>query len=205
MKKTLIALTVLLSSAMIATAQQKSPEALRSAVEKAESAAENPKKAEKPDTWMKIGKAYVDAYNGPVGQLWLGASQTELQLVTGNAKPLSVETVDLGGTPCQKQVFADKDLYFNQNGQLVLINVTKPVYDDALASALKAYTRAGELDVAGKKTKPIVAALDDIAAKYLNDGMNAYTLGNLKEASADFENAAKAAGTAPSNRLQDLP
>ena len=35
MKKTLIALTVLLSSAMIATAQQKSPEALRSAVDKA--------------------------------------------------------------------------------------------------------------------------------------------------------------------------
>ena len=181
MKKTLIALTVLLSSAMIATAQQKSPEALRSAVDKAETAAENPKKAGKPDTWMKIGKAYVEAYNGPVGQLWLGASQAELQLVTGNAQPLSVETVDLGGTPCQKQVFADKDLYFNQNGQLVLINVTKPVYEDALAKALEAYARAGELDVAGKKTKPLVAALDDIAAKYLNDGMNAYTLGELKE------------------------
>lgn len=201
MKKTLIALTVLLSSAMIATAQQKSPEALRSAVEKAETAAENPKKAGKPDTWMKIGKAYVEAYNGPVGQLWLGASQAELQLVTGNAQPLSVETVDLGGTPCQKQVFADKDLYFNQNGQLVLINVTKPVYEDALAKALEAYAKAGELDVAGKKTKPIVAALDDIAAKYLNDGMNAYTLGELKEASFDFENAARAASTAPSNRL----
>lgn len=201
MKKTLIALTVLLSSAMIATAQQKSPEALRSAVDKAETAAENPKKAGKPDTWMKIGKAYVEAYNGPVGQLWLGASQAELQLVTGNAQPLSVETVDLGGTPCQKQVFADKDLYFNQNGQLVLINVTKPVYEDALAKALEAYAKAGELDVAGKKTKPLVAALDDIAAKYLNDGMNAYTLGELKEASLDFENAAKAAATAPSNRL----
>ena len=141
MKKTLIALTVLLSSAMIATAQQKSPEALRSAVDKAETAAENPKKAGKPDTWMKIGKAYVEAYNGPMGQLWIGASQAELQLVTGNAQPLSVETVDLGGTPCQKQVFADKDLYFNQNGQLVLINVTKPVYEDALAKALEAYAK----------------------------------------------------------------
>ncbi len=201
MKKTLIALTVLLSSAMIATAQQKSPEALRSAVEKAEVAAENPKKAEKPDTWMKIGKAYVDAYNGPVGQLWLGASQTELQLVTGNAKPLSVETVDLGGTPCQKQIFADKELYFNQNGQLVLINVTKPVYDDALAKALEAYAKAGELDVAGKKTKALVAALDDISAKYLNDGMNAYTLGDLRTSSQKFEYSAKAAATAPDNRV----
>ena len=201
MKKTLIALTVLLSSAMIATAQQKSPEALRSAVEKAEAAAENPKKAGKPDTWMKIGKAYVDAYNGPAGQLWTGASQAEIQLVTGNAQPISVETVELGGSPCQKQVFADKELYFNQQGQLVLIKVTKPVYEDALAKAVEAYAKAGELDPAGKKSKAITEALNDISGKYLTEGMNEYTLGNLKTSSLDFENAANAAMTPPSNRL----
>lgn len=201
MKKTLIALTVLLSSAMLATAQQKSPEALRTAVEKAEAAAENPKKAEKPDTWMKIGKAYIDAYNGPAGQLWIGATQAEIQLVAGNAQPVSTETVDLGGTPCQKQVYADKDLYFNQQGQLVLIDVTKPVFDDALEEALGAYAKAGELDIAGKKTKPIAAALEDISSKYLNDGMNAYTLGDLKTSSIKFENAAKAAATAPCSRI----
>ncbi len=201
MKKTLIALTVLLSSAIMVTAQQKSPEALRTAVEKAEAAAENPKKAEKPDTWMKIGKAYVDAYNGPAGQLWIGASQAELQLVTGNAQPISVETVELSGSPCQKQVFADKELYFNQQGQLVLINVTKPVYGDALAKAVEAYAKAGELDVAGKKSKAITEALNDISGKYLNDGMNAYTLGDLRTSSIDFENAANAAMTPPSNRL----
>lgn len=201
MKKTLIALTVLLSSAFMATAQQKSPEALRSAVEKAVVAAENPKKAEKPDTWIKLGKAYVDAYNGPAGQLWIGASQAEIQLVGGNAQPISVETADLGGTVCQKQVFADKELYFNQQGQLVLINVTKPVYDDALGLALNAYARAGELDAAGKKTKVIVAALDDISSKYLNDGMTAYTLGDLKTSSEKFENAAAAAATAPSCKI----
>ncbi len=201
MKKTLIALTVLLSSAMIAAAQQKSPEALRSAVEKAQAAAENPKKAEKPDTWMKIGKAYLDAYNGPAGQLWLGASKAELQLIGGNEKPLSEEAVVLGGNACLKQVFADKDLYFNQNGQLVLINVTKPVYADALSSALEAYAKAGELDAAGKKTKPIVEALDDISSKFLNEGMNAYTLGDLKTSSVYFENAAKAAATAPSDKI----
>ena len=201
MKKTLIALTVLLSSAMLATAQQKSPEALRTAVEKAEAAAENPKKAGKPDTWMKIGKAYIDAYNGPAGQLWIGATQAEIQLVAGNAQPVSTETVDLGGTPCQKQVYADKDLYFNQQGQLVLIDVTKPVFDDALEEALGAYAKAGELDIAGKKTKPIAAALEDISSKYLNDGMNAYTLGDLKTSSIKFENAARAAATAPCSRI----
>lgn len=198
MKKTLIALTVLLSSAVLATAQQKSPEALRSAVDKAAVATENPKKAGNPDTWMKLGKAYVDAYNAPVGQLWIGASQTEIQLVAGNLKPISVETVQLGdGTVCQKQVFEDKELYFNQNGQLVIINVTKPVYEDALASALDAYAKAGELDAAGKKKKPLCTALEDIAAKYLNDGMTAYTLGDFRASSEDFAKSANASATAP--------
>ena len=201
MKKTLIALTVLLSSAMLANAQQKSPEALRSAVEKAAVATENPKKADKPDTWMKLGKAYIDAYNAPVGQLWIGASQAEIQLVAGNLKPISVETVELGGAPCQKQVFDDKDLYFNQQGQLVLINVTRPVYEDALASALDAYAKAGELDIAGKKTKPLCTALEDIATKYQNDGMNAYTLGDFKTSSEKFEKSAIAAATAPLGKL----
>lgn len=201
MKKTLIALTVLLSSAVLATAQQKSPEALRNAVVKAEAAAENPKKAEKPDTWMKIGKAYMDAYNGPAGQLWIGATQAEIQLVAGNVQPVSTETVKLGDALYQKQVYADKNLYFNQQGQLVLIEVTKPVFEDALGEALGAYARAGELDVAGKKTKAIVAALEDISSKYLNEGMNDYTLGDFAKSSIDFENAANAAATTPCNRL----
>ncbi len=201
MKKTLIALAVLLSSAVLATAQQKSPEALKTAVVKAEAAAENPKKAAKPDTWIKLGKAYVEAYNGPAGQLWIGATQAEIQLVNGNARPLSEETVDLGGTQCRKQVFSDKELYFNQNGQLVLINVTKPVCENALAKAVESYAKAGELDQAGKKSKVIIEALNDISGKYLNEGMNAYTLGDLKASSVNFENSAKAAATAPCNRL----
>ena len=79
MKKFITA--ALLCCTVIASAQQKSPEALKTAVAKAEAAAENPKKAVAPATWIKIGKAYMDAYNAPAGQLWLGASLNEIQLV----------------------------------------------------------------------------------------------------------------------------
>lgn len=201
MKKILIALTVLISSVTLASAQQKSPEALRSAVVKAEAAAANPKKAAKPDTWIKLGKAYVDAYNGPMGQLWIGATQQEIQLLGGNQQPLSVEQVSLTGTACTKQTFADKDLYFNAQGQLVLVDVTKPVCENALQNAVDAYAKAGELDAAGKKTKVINAALEDIANKFLSDGMNAYTLERLAESSELFENAAKASATAPLSKV----
>ena len=79
MKKFITA--ALLCCTVIASAQQKSPEALKAAVAKAEAVAENPKKAVAPATWLKIGKAYMDAYNAPAGQLLLGASQTEIQLM----------------------------------------------------------------------------------------------------------------------------
>ena len=57
----------------------------------------------------------------------------------GNEKPLSEGQAELSGQPHTKKVYADKEMYFNQNGQLVLINVTKPVVEDALAGAVKAY------------------------------------------------------------------
>ena len=195
MKKFITA--ALLCCTVIASAQQKSPDALRTAVAKAEAAAENPKKAVAPATWIKIGKAYMDAYNAPAGQLWLGASLNEIQLVAAGQTPVSQENVVLGGNQYLKQIYTDKNLYFGPNGQLQMIEVTAPVYEDALASALKAYAKAGEVDVKQSKKKDIDAALKDIAQKYLNEGLNEYTLGRLDRSSVKFEMAAAASATAP--------
>ena len=169
MKKFITA--ALLCCTVIASAQQKSPEALKAAVAKAEAVAENPKKAVAPATWLKIGKAYMDAYNAPAGQLLLGASQTEIQLMLSGQSPKSQENVVLGGANYLKQVYDDKNLYFGSNGQLQMIEVTAPVFEDALASALKAYAKAGEVDVKQAKKKDVETALKDIAAKYLSEGL----------------------------------
>ncbi|MGN0190326.1 MAG: tetratricopeptide repeat protein [Candidatus Cryptobacteroides sp.] len=195
MKKFITA--ALLCCTVIASAQQKSADALRSAVTKAEAAAENPKKAVVPATWMKIGKAYMDAYNAPSGQLWLGASLNEIQLVAGGQAPLSQENVVLSGAQYIKQVYPDKNLYFSANGQLQIIEVTAPVYEDALACALKAYAKAAEVDVKQSKKKELDAALQDIAQKYLSEGLNEYTFGRLGNSSVKFEKAAEASATAP--------
>ena len=167
MKKFITA--ALLCCTVIVSAQQKSPDALRTAVAKAEAAAENPKKAVAPATWIKIGKAYMDAYNAPAGQLWLGASLNEIQLISAGQTPISQEDVVLSGAPYLKQVYADKNLYCGANGQLQLIEGTAPVFDDALSLALKAYEKAGEVDVKQSKKKEIDAALQDIAQKYLTE------------------------------------
>lgn len=196
MKRILIALAVLLA-VQVADAQVKTPEVAKKAVEAAKAAAENPKKATKVATWTKLADSYLDAYNAPIGNAWIGATKQELALLMGNEKPVSTENVELGGQPFVKESYDNKDLYFNANGQLVMINVTKPVYADALAQAVAAYKKAYEVDVKKSKVKDINAGLNSIAEKYLNDGMNCYQLGDLKGASELFGLAAEASATEP--------
>ena len=200
MKRILIALAVLLS-VQVADAQTKSPEAAKKAVESAEAASKDAKKAAKVATWTKLASAYMDAYNAPAGNVWLGASKQELQLIMGNEKPISTEEVVIGGDQLVKEVYPNKEFYFSPAGQLVLINVTKPVVENALAGALDAYKKAYEVDVKQSKTKDIVAGLSSIAQKYLDEGMNSYTFGNLEEATALFEKAAEASATAPLSKV----
>ena len=196
MKKILIALAVLLS-VQVADAQTKTPEAAKKAVESAKVAAENPKKAAKVATWTKLATAYMDAYSAPQGAAWLGASKQELQILMGNQKPTSVENVIVSGEQLVKEVYADKEFYFNGNGQLVLINITKPVVEDALAKAADAFAKAATVDPKGTKTKDIKEGLANIARKYIDEGMNLYQLGDLAKASDLFEQAAEVSATAP--------
>lgn len=198
MKRILIALAVLLS-VQVADAQVKTPADARKAVESAEAAAQNPKKAVKVATWMKLAKAYTDAYDAPAGNAWIGAGQQELSLLMAGEKPSSTEHVTLAGEPYTKEVYADKNFYYGQDGRLAMIEVTRPVYADALEKAYDAYIKSYEVDVKKSKTKDIVGGIKEISAKYLNDGMTAYMLGDLKKASQLFGKAAEVVAAEPVN------
>jgi tetratricopeptide (TPR) repeat protein len=200
MKRILIALAVLLA-VQVADAQTKSPEAAKKAVESAEAASKDAKKATKVATWLKLASSYMDAYNAPAGSAWLGASKQELQLIMGNDRPVSVEEVVLGTDQLIKETYSNKEFYFSPAGQLVLINVTQPVVEDALGGALEAYKKAYEVDVKQSKTKDIVTGLSTIAQKYLDEGMNSYTFGDFVKASQLFEKAVEASATAPLSKV----
>ena len=200
MKRILIALAVLLS-VQAADAQVKNAGAALKAVDKAQEATQNEKKAAKPATWLKLAAAYVDAYNAPSGSAWIGAQKQELQLLMGGEKPISTESVVLGGEPCTKDVYADKEFYFNQNGQLVLINVTRPVVENALEGALEAYQKAWAVDVKQSKAKEIKEGLANISRKFLDEGMNSYMFEDYAAASQKFEKAAEASAAAPLSQV----
>ena len=201
MKRILIALAML-AAVQVADAQVKSPDAASKAVEKAKVASQDAKKAAKVATWVNLGKAYIDAYNAPAGNAWVGASKQELMLLMGADKPLSEEQVTLAGTTYIKETYSNKDLYYNPaTAQLAMIVVTKPVVEDALANALDAYKKAYEVDVKASKVKDITAAISTINQKYTTDAYNAYQMGDLAQASRYFALAADAAATAPLSQL----
>ena len=200
MKRILTALALVLA-VQFADAQTKSPADAKKAVEAAEAAAQNPKKATKVATWMKVAETYLGAYEAPAGSVMTGASKQELQFMMGNEKPTSTEEVVVNGQPYIKEIYANKDLYFNANGQLAIIQVTKPVYENALEKALEAYKKAYEVDVKKSKEKDIKAGMESIANKYLNDAFNRYQFGNYAEASDFFALSAETMATTPVNKV----
>ena len=201
MKKFLTVLALAACMNVAFAQQNKTVSAAKTAAEAAQEAANNPTQAVKPATWLKLGQTMVDAYTAPMGSGWIGASEQDLQLIMANEKPKKTEKVTVMGKPFVKKVYDTKDYYFNDQGRLEMIVVTKPIYKDALGRALEAYTKANEMDVKAKKAKVIGAAVEDISKKYMDEAYNNYQLGKYEEASVNFEAAANALATAPVSKI----
>ena len=197
MKKILAILAIAASVAVNAQAQSKEA----AAVEKALAAVENVKQNTKTATWLKYGDALIKAYNAAQGTAWVGMSSAEFQLLPGNERPTGESQVEVDGQVMTKREFATRNLYFDQTGTLRVIEVTKPIVEDALDKAVEAYAKAAELDEKGQKTKDITTALESIKDKYTEEAYNAYSLGDLGKSSLLFEKAIKAAATAPLSQV----
>lgn len=201
MKKILAILALAATLAVSAQAQTKEVAAAKAALEKAQAGIDNAKQNTKTATWLKYAEALVKAYEAPKGSAWIGMTAQELQVLSANERPVSESQVEIGGQAMTKRVYANKNLYFDQAGQLRVIEVVQPVVADALDKAVEAYAKAAELDVKGQKIKDIKTALESINGKYTDDAYAAYTLGKVAEASVLFEKAAKAYATAPLSQV----
>ncbi len=200
MKKIIFALA-LLASVQVANAQQlKDADAAAKKVEAAKAATLNEKKAANMATWLKLGQTYVDAYNAVQGNGYIGAGESDLALLMNGVKPTGNEQVTIQGEPYTVQHYETADYYFS-NGRLAFIVTTKPAVENPLGEAVKAYKKAQELDVKGKKTKDIAAAISAIHDKYSNDAVAAYSLQKYAESSKWFEAAAEVSTVEPYAQL----
>ena len=200
MKKIILALA-LLASFQVANAQQaKDAEAAAKKVQALKAATLNEKKAANMATWIKLGQAYVDAYNAVQGNGYIGAAEADLPLLMNGVKPISTEQVEIQGQPTTVQHYETADYYFT-GGKLASIVTTKPAVENALGEALNAFKKAHELDVKGKKAKDISESISLIHDKYSADAVVAYQLQDYAKSSELFEAAADASIVEPFAQL----
>lgn len=187
MKKTLILLSAAL---MLLSMPMQAQDLARLAknVEKAIANTENPKKASNPDTWVKLGKEYIKAFEATLGNGLLNTPKDQIVLLMGDAKPISSQMVTLDGKTYLKESYACFDYYYNNN-VLVMMVPTKSAVEDPLGKAYDAFVKAKELDEKGKKTKEIAAAVKQIVEYQSQQAFYQYNLGNKAEAAALFEKA----------------
>lgn len=190
MKKVLLAAAMLLSMVQIASAQLKGAADSQKAIDSAKKAADDPKKAEKVATWLKLGEAYVKCWDNNLGGLWLGASETDLKLIYGSEKPLSQEMVMVSGEQMRKDSYKTVDVYFSSYGTVAMAVPTDLADENCLSLAADAYKKAYEVDAKHSKNGDIAAAFKGLNERLNNAGTAAYMLGDLKKASLEFEKAA---------------
>ncbi|MBP5539456.1 MAG: tetratricopeptide repeat protein [Bacteroidales bacterium] len=171
-------------------------------IEKAVANTENPKKASNPDTWVKLGKEYVKAYEATLGSGLLNTPKEQIALMMGDLKPLSSEMVTLEGNAYQKDSYACFDYYY-RNNVLVMIVPTKSAVEDPLGKALDAFVKARELDEKGKKAKDIAAGIKQVVDYSSQQAYFQYNLGNKVESARLFEKAGNASAFAGDNGTLD--
>jgi len=202
MKKIILALA-LLASIQVSNAEVKPINVATSNLESAKAASQNEKKADKFTTWLKLGECYIDAYDSPMGNAWVGASKQELSLL-GFEKPSAVEEVVLSGAPYVKEIYNNVNYYFDANGYLRVIEVTKPICESALDFAVEALQKAYALDTKKTKKNDISQKMDDVHMKYLQAAYDQYTFGNATKSCEYFGKAYSVTTLEPSTKIDTL-
>ena len=190
MKKSLILLSAALMLLSIPVMAQDLAKFAKN-IDKAIANTENPKKASNPDTWVKLGKEYVKAFEATLGNGLVNTPKDQIMLVMGDVKPLSTQEVTLEGNPYLKESYECFDYYY-RNNVLVMVVPTKSAVEDPLGKALEAFAAARGLDEKGKKTKEIAASVNQIVEYCSKQAFYQYNLGNKAEAAKLFDKAGDA-------------
>lgn len=198
MKKIMIALA-LVASCMLANAQ-KPADVLLKGINAAKEATLNPKKAEKPATWIALGKKNLDAYKEAFGAAIPGISREMVQETNGSFKPTGTTTEEVSGTVYNVDIYPTCKYYYSEN-RLVFIRLTKEIVPGALDEAVAAYTQAAKVDPKGSKAEEIKKALNEISDLYNSDAINCYNAGEQGKASKLFIKSYEAKLTAPLSQV----
>lgn len=188
MRKVLISLLLLLFVVQTNAQVKASVDAVK-ALDKAKLEVQNPKKASNPASWVKLGTAYADCYDAPIKGIWQGASQMEAKMLLKDQQILSSAQEEKNGRVFSVDQYADKALYYDENGALAAWVVKEPALKDEnpLVESFNAFKKANELDAKGAQKKVVTEQLKSLQNRFVNEAMSYYTLGENKLAADNFE------------------
>ena len=131
MRKVLISLLLLFFVAQVNAQVKATADALKT-LGKAKTEVENPKKANNPASWVKLGNAYTECYDAPIKGIWQGATQMEAKMLLKDQQILSSAQEEKNGRVFSVDNYADKSLYYDENGALVAWVITQPALKDEI-------------------------------------------------------------------------
>ena len=152
----------------------------------------------KASVWMDLARTLEDAYEYPLSNLSLGEGNSVRTLVVKGQRPREI-MVPTALEDVYKNVYSDKDIYFDADGTLLAIRVTRPVLDtaDVLWHAFEAYQKAYAADARGAYTASIAKGLSRLAREYRALADVAVRLQEPEEAERLYLRSAKISMTAP--------
>ncbi|MDD3911147.1 MAG: tetratricopeptide repeat protein [Bacteroidales bacterium] len=186
MKKLFISLALVLLCVAQANAQSKEAESALKGLAKAKETSQNPKKADKSDTWEKLGNAYTACYDAPINGLWIDAPQIQAKLLLKDQTVTGSEKKEVNGQQLTVDSYADKDLYYDESGKLFAWVIKQPTLkdEDALECAYNAYKKASDLNAS---KSDLSAAFKAVGQRFWGAAISASRLGENKSASVYFE------------------
>lgn len=157
--------------------------ALEKKISKSDAEIADAKKSTDPKVWVKRGELMLSAYDIDMEQIYEGMDPIKLQLFY---KDPVKKTEEFDGKTYDVYSYERINFYF-LNKALAMWDRTKYVYPEPMNEAFKCFSKAIELDQAGKYSEKIHDDLEKLKNQLKKEGINSYYRNDKEGALKRFE------------------
>ncbi len=177
------------ATTLAASSQTKELDNLSKRLTKSDEAVADAKKAGSANTWLDRAEVLMAASNAYTKELIAGFSiEQSLNLISD--EPEEIVEVEISGKPHKKYVFANYDIYVDENGSVAFWNTKNEFRPNALNDAFEALKKAYKIDPSTFSSRGYIVA-SNLLNQFNTNGMNFYSLDQKAQAADLFVKAAE--------------
>ena len=172
---------------------QSNVDALMKRLERSNQDINNPKKADRPATWINRGEIYRQLGDANVSQLFVGQPANLMVSAMGN--PLNADAipvVKIGNEEYQKYDYPNVVVYLAPDNTVAMYEEKTPAFEGAFQKSIESYDKALQLDPNNQRNKDNVnAGLNTVVTSLLVKANNEFLLKEYAKAYDTYAMAAK--------------